>query len=141
MSNSKFVAKSFEQQHLQRVRKSAHSIIDINVALGDVHRSLAPKIDITQFEHATRYVDQFVSYTSVWNLKFVYNFESPEIAMLQLFHIQHVLAHFPEDQFTRERAIVQENLARFLVVTPFSDENIDGRYQKFLAAARGEEIE
>lgn len=135
MFSNKHAAKSFEQQHLQRVRKSTHAIIDINIALGDVHRTLHKHIDITPFEPATTYVDQFVSYTTVWNLKFVYNLESPEVAMLQLFHLRYILKHFPEEQFTAERAIVEENFTKFNEVKPFTDDNVANRFEKFLSFA------
>lgn len=138
MYNNKFAAKSFEQQHLQRVRKSAHAIIDINIAIGDIHRMFANTIDVTPFEKATAYVNKYVSYTNIWNMKFVYNLESPEIAMLQLFHVQYILDHFPETAFVKEREIVEENIMRFRNTKPFSDESVAERYDKFMAVVQSE---
>ena len=132
MNTNKYAAKSYEQQHLQRVRKFTHATVDMNIALGDAHRVLAKQIDITAFEKATEYVDQYVSYTTIWNMKFVYNLESPEIAMLQLFHIEYVLAHLPEDKFLQERAIVADQHEKFVAFKPFTDEVVKARFEKFM---------
>ena len=135
MLTNKHAAKSFEQQHLQRVRKFTHTIIDINMALGDVHRTLAKSLDIQPFEKATNYVNEFVSYTTIWNIKFVYNLESPEVAMLQLFHLQYIFEQLPAERFTVERTIVRDNFVKFNDAKPFSDENVAARYEKFLSFA------
>ncbi|WP_274308895.1 hypothetical protein [Solibacillus daqui] len=130
--NSSFVAKSMERQHLKSVRKLSLQIVDINTALKDVHQQLAPHIDEIKYEAATGYVNQYISHTHVWNIKFVCNLEDPEVALMQLFHLKYILDREPAELYKNARSILEEQRQKFLKITLYSNEHIEMRRTKML---------
>ncbi|WP_413364463.1 hypothetical protein [Lysinibacillus sp. 3P01SB] len=132
MYTNKHVANSLEKQHLQNVRKYYLSIADINIALSKVHQTILPHIDSKKYQLATDYIHQYISYTSVWNLKFVANLESPEVALLQVFHLNYIFNKEPESRFIQERAILAEQEQRFFDLKPYKTEHVEKRKQKML---------
>ena len=108
MDKNKHAARSLERQHLRNVRKYNLSVADVNIALSKVHQAIMPHLDLEAYRLATEYIHQYISYTSVWNLKFVANLESPEVALLQIFHLDHIFKNEPANRFKKERAILAE---------------------------------
>lgn len=127
-----FVAKSLEHQHLKTVRKHLLQIIDINTALRDLHNQMAPHINKEEYEAITAYVNQYISYTHIWQMKFVCNLEDPEVALLQIFHLYYILERQQADKFMKEREILKEQNEKFLSITLFSDSHIEERYKKMV---------
>ncbi|MFF5997021.1 hypothetical protein AAGS61_20145 [Lysinibacillus sp. KU-BSD001] len=132
MYTNKHVAKSLEKQHLRGVRKYYLCIADINIALSKVHQAIMPQIDLEQYKFATEYIHQYISHTSVWNLKFVVNLESPEVALLQIFHLHYIFEQEPVEKFKNERAILKEQEEAFLALKPFKEDHIERRRQAML---------
>ena len=132
MDNNKHAAHSLERQHLQKVRKYYLSVADVNNALSKVHQAIMPHIDLEAYRLATEYIHQYISYTSVWNLKFVANLESPEVALLQIFHLNHIFKNEPADRFKKERAILAEQEQRFFDLKPYKPEHVEKRRQKMM---------
>ncbi|BDH60076.1 hypothetical protein MTP04_02060 [Lysinibacillus sp. PLM2] len=132
MTTDKQVVKSLENMHIKHVRHFYRSIADINLELVKIHKSIELEIDKEKYRHATNYVNEFVSYTTVWNVKFVYNLENPEIAMLQLFHLEYILESEPTNRFSKERAIFSEQIEKFNSLNAFKPEHIQMRKQKML---------
>ena len=133
MLSNKHVASSLEKQQLQNVLKYYLSIADINSTLSKVHQSVMPHIDLEKYKYATDYIHQFISYTSVWNLKFVANLESPEVALLQIFHLNYIFSQEPANCFTQERAILEEKEQYFYSLKPYKEEHIQKRMQTMLS--------
>lgn len=132
MYKNKHVAHSLEKQHSKNVRKYYLSIADINIALSKIHQTIRPQIDLEKYQLATDYIHQYISYTTVWNLKFVANLESPEVALLQIFHLHYILDHEPENRFPTERALLAEQEQRFYNLKPYKMGHIKKRKQKML---------
>lgn len=132
MQTNRHVAKSLERQQIRTIRRYYHAIAQINLALADVHSTISSTIDIDKYKYATAYVDQYISYTSVWNLKFKYNIENPEVAMLQLLHLQYILQNEPAELFTQERNIVEEQWNLFNGQKPYKNEQILARQEKMM---------
>lgn len=132
MQTNRHVAKSLERQQIRSIRRFYHAIAEINLALADVHSTISSTINKDKYKYATAYVDQYISYTSIWNLKFVYNIENPEVAMLQLLHLQYILQNEPAELFTEERGIVEEQWNCFNLHKPFKNEQILARQQKMM---------
>lgn len=130
--SSNFVAKSMERQHLKSVRKLSLQIVDINTALKNVHQQLAPHIDDIKYEAATTYVNQYISHTHIWNIKFVCNLEDPEVALMQLFHLKYILDHEPAELYEHARDVLDEQRQKFLKITLYSNEHIEMRREKML---------
>lgn len=108
---------------------------EVNETLSAIHKTLAKQIDISKYEVATNYVNQYISYTTVWNLKFIYNIESPEVALLQCLHLDYILERENTDgQFSNEVQILNKMYTLFLDYSTFSDEQIENRKLKMLDA-------
>ena len=130
MFTNKHVAKSLESQHLKSTRKYYHSIADINLELMKVHRSIERYINKERYAAATSYVNQYISYTTIWNIKFVYNFENPEVVLMQLLHLNYILTNEPKDNFLDERQLVIQQEQKFKKLKPYRDEQIELRIEK-----------
>ena len=141
MLSNKHVASSLEKQQLQNVLKYYLSIADINSTLSKVHQSVMPHIDLEKYKYATQYIHQYISYTSVWNLKFVVNLESPEVALLQIFHLNYIFSQEPANCFTQERAILEEKEQYFYSLKPYKEEHIQKRMQTMLSYIEKRKVE
>ncbi|MGN7477045.1 hypothetical protein ACTHOQ_04245 [Solibacillus silvestris] len=125
-----FVAKSLERQHLKSMRKHSLQIIDINTVLKDLHHRIASCIDAGKYEAATTYVNQYISHTHIWHIKFVCNLEEPEVALMQIFHLQYIFRQEPADKFIKEREILEEQYGKFRAITLYSNKHMEVRRQK-----------
>lgn len=105
---------------------------EINTELAQVHKSLEKKIDKTVYKSATLYVDKYISYTSVWNIKFKYNIESPEVALLQCLHLIYILDQESDNQLYEERRILKEMYELFMQYKPYTEEQIKNRKEKMI---------
>lgn len=132
MITNRHVVKSIEQIQIKHVRHFYRSIVDINLALAEIHKSLEDQVDKQSYRLVTEYINQFISYTSVWNVKFVYNLESPEVAMLQIFHLESIFNQEPVSQFICERSAFEELKEKFLQLNAFKSDHIQLRKQKML---------
>lgn len=132
MEQNSELAKILERQHIKHVKHFYRSIAEINLELGSIHRSIEHCIDLEKYQSITEYVNQYISYTTVWNVKFVYNLESPEVALLQIFHLDYIFSHEPKRLFRKERRIFDEQKELFKELKPFKEEHIQLRKQKML---------
>ncbi|WP_107941939.1 hypothetical protein MHH70_09630 [Metasolibacillus sp. FSL H7-0170] len=133
MQMNRHVAKSLERQQLKSMRRFYYAIAEINLILADIHKKIQSNIDEEKYQYATAYVNKYISYTSVWNIKFAYNLENPEVAMLQLFHLRYIFQHEPTIAFTQERQIVQQQQHAFDKLQLFRAEQLAARYETMLA--------
>ena len=132
MLYNKHLAKTVEKQQMKQTRQFYLSLADINLQLSTIHQRLSMKIDLAAYEYASEYVNQYISYTTVWNLKFVYNLENPEVALLQIFHLRYIFSCEPEHLFKDDRAYFEEAQQCFAKINPFKPEKVDARYNDML---------
>ena len=121
-----------ERQQSKKTRQVYHALAELNLSLNQIHKSIELYIDRNKYKYATEYVDQFISYTTVWNMKFVYNLENPEVALLQIFHLTYIFENEPEPNFAKERRELELLKERFLQVNPFKQEKVEERYAKMV---------
>ena len=113
--------------------RSIHKAMqEVNTELARVHKTIKKYIDLEQYIHATNFVEQYISYTSLWNLKFSYNMQSPEVAFLQLLHLDYIFEHELPTAFTKEREVFNTMHQIFHEHSPYSDELIEKRKKKML---------
>ena len=129
MHTNRHTEKLVEKEHLKGVRRYYISIAEINLALSKIHKSILPNINVSNYEKATSYIHQYISHTTVWNLKFVMNLESPEVALLQVFHLEHIFLQEPVDLFIKERAIFAKQREIFLALKPFKKDHMERRHK------------
>lgn len=131
--STNFSSKPIEQQRLRANKKYHLAISEINSELIKVHKILERCIQKNTHIAATTYVDQYISYTSIWNIKFVYNLENPEVVLMQLFHLEYILTFEKAEQLEPLRRAVAEQQQKFKELKPYPDEQIQLRKEKMLA--------
>lgn len=127
-----FVAKSIERQHLKTARKYSLQVVDINMTLSTIHRQIEPQIDLKKYEAVTAFVNQYITHTNIWKIKFVCNLENPEVVLMQLFHLLYIIDMEPKNRFEAERALVEDQFDKFRGITLYSDTHIEERYEKMM---------
>ncbi|TSI06011.1 hypothetical protein [Lysinibacillus sp. BW-2-10] len=132
MYSHKQVALSLERQHSRHVKHYYRAITDVNLELAKIHKQIEFNINKELYKHVTDYVNQYISYTTIWNIKFVYNLESPEVLLMQLFHLEYIFMHEPANAFIKERRILNEQKERFNQLKPYTKEHVQLRRQKML---------
>lgn len=132
MNGDRQVAMSLERQHIKHVRHYYRTIAEINVELAKLHKDIEITINKDKYKFASEFVNQYISYTTIWNVKFVYNLESPEVALLQIFHLEYIFDHEPESSFAKERRLFVEQKELFLKLKPYQDDHIAMRKQNML---------
>lgn len=123
---------SYEHQHLKSARKHALQIVDINTTLASIHTQLASQITPNTYLAATTYVNQYIIHADIWQVKFIRNFENPEVALMQIFHLTYILQHEPEHNFIEERALLEQQRIKFEAITMYSTTLIEIRQLKML---------
>lgn len=126
---NKYAARLTEQQERLNSKKFYGTINDINTKLSKVHRSIATKVDIEKYKPATDYLNQYISHTDLWNLKFSMNLENPEIAMLQIFNLEFIFAVEKNTPLEEEIATFEEQAKLFYSLGVYSDEHLEKRKQ------------
>ncbi|SOC10852.1 hypothetical protein SAMN05880501_10647 [Ureibacillus xyleni] len=132
MYQNRQVALSLERQHNKKIRHYYRVLADINLELAKLHKNIEVKINKEAYKHITEFVNQYISYTTVWNIKFIYNLESPEVALMQIFHLEYIFRHEPEARFMKERRILQEQKERFDSLKPYTKEHVQLRKQRMV---------
>ena len=128
-----FVVKSLEQQQLRSAKKYHLAIAEINTELMKVHKILERCINKLDYLAVTAYVNQYISYTTIWNIKFVYNLENPEVALMQLMHTNYILEREQGEQLAPIRRAVAIQQEKFNQLRPYKREQIEARYEKMHA--------
>lgn len=129
MHFDKQVAHMLEKQQMHTDRKYFLSIADVNLKLSKIHQQIKSDIQVDDYQYATEYVHQYISYTTIWNLKFTLNVENPEIALLQIFHLNYIFQHEPAHKFQQEREELQEIAQQFFALEAFTPDHIEKRLQ------------
>ena len=132
MLYNKHAAKMLERQQSRKTRQVYHALAELNLSLNKIHKSIEHYIDRDKYKSATEYVDQFISYTTVWNIKFVYNLENPEVALLQIFHLSYIFDNEHQSNFMKERRELEQLKKQFAKMNPFKQEKVEERYAKMV---------
>lgn len=127
-----FIAKSLERQHLKSARKYSLIISDINLALAKIHHLITDQIDHSKYEAVSAYANQYIAHTSIWQLKFVSNFENPEVVLMQIFHLKYIFNNEPADHFSTERELLSLQQQKFAIVMLYTEEQLQQREQQML---------
>lgn len=123
----------------QNDKRSVHRVMtEINTILGNIHKKLPTRINIDGYTLATQYVSQFIPYTTIWNIKFTYNFESPEVALMQILHLEYILSNESDVLFEKDKEILKEMTQLFMKYSPYSEKLFELRKRHFLDFVRQE---
>ena len=119
MDISKEAALNLERQQLKHVRHYYRTLAEINVELSKIHKTIQFNINKE-------------AYTTVWNIKFIYNLENPEVALLQIYHLEYIFDHESEQLHLKERRIFSEQMELFMQITSYTKEHMQSRKKAIL---------
>lgn len=108
MSNiNKHLARTLEQQHKRSVRGLFLKIEDLNNECTQLRKRLEPHIDMNVYKKSIDYVNQFVSHTTILNLKFVTNTQNLEVVVLHALLLSYILETNPGHTFEYEDRLLK----------------------------------
>lgn len=104
---NKHLARTLEQQHKRSVRGLFLKIQDLNNDCTLLRKRLEPHIDLTVYTNAIDYVNQFVSHTTILNLKFITNTQNLEVVVLHSLLLAHIIENEDAHSFKHEHTLLQ----------------------------------
>ncbi|MGE7111314.1 hypothetical protein [Lysinibacillus sp. NPDC047702] len=105
---NKHLARTLEQQHKRSVRGLFLKIQELNNKCTLLRKRLEPHIDMTVYEHAIDYVNDFVSHTTILNLKFITNTQNLEVVVLHTLLLSYILENEEPHSFDYEQKQLHE---------------------------------
>jgi len=103
---NKDLARTLEQQHKRSVRGLFLKIQDLNNNCTLLRKRLEPHIDLAVYKHAVDYVNQFVSHTTILNLKFITNTQNLEVVVLHTLLLTYIVEN-EDSYFEYEHKLLQ----------------------------------
>ncbi|MGE7676330.1 hypothetical protein ACQKMV_22670 [Lysinibacillus sp. NPDC094403] len=104
---NKHLANTLEQQHKRSVKGLFLKIQDLNNDCTSLRKRLEPNIDLALYKNAIDYVNQFVSHTSILNLKFVTNTQNLEVVVLHALLLGRILENEDSPSYEYEHKLLQ----------------------------------
>lgn len=104
---NKDLARTLEQQHKRSVRGLFLKIQDLNNNCTLLRKRLEPHIDLAVYKHAIDYVNQFVSHTTILNLKFIINTQNLEVVVLHTLLLTYIVENEDSSTFEYEHKLLQ----------------------------------
>lgn len=104
---NKHLARTLEQQHRRSVRGLFLKIEDLNNECTMLRKRLDAHIDVTQYKDAIVYVNQYVSHTTILNLKFITNTQNLEVVVLHAILIELMLTNESTELFDYEKKLLE----------------------------------
>lgn len=104
---NKDLARTLEQQHKRSVRGLFLKIQDLNNNCTLLRKRLEPHIDLAVYKHAIDYINQFVSHTTILNLKFITNTQNLEVVVLHTLLLTYIVENEDSSTFEYEHKLLQ----------------------------------
>ena len=105
---NKHLARTLEQQHKRSIRGLFLKIQELNNKCTLLRKRLEPHIDMTVYENAIDYVNEFISHTTILNLKFITNTQNLEVLVLHTLLLSYVLENEDPRSFEYEQKLLHE---------------------------------
>lgn len=119
---------------LKRKEKDYYSNIEaFNLDAAAIHKKLLLEIDMQQFSVITQYVNQFISHTTIWFMKFKTNLQNLEVVTLQLLHLHFIFDMLPQNMCSKERTKFTALQALFPTLSDYALKQYDIHYAKINA--------
>ncbi|QDQ00362.1 hypothetical protein FOH38_07490 [Lysinibacillus fusiformis] len=129
---NKHLARTLEQQHKRSVKGLFLKIQDLNNECTLLRKRLEPHIDISTYNDAVAYVDQFVSHTSILNLKFITNTQNLEVVVLHALLLEHILQNETAHTFDYEKQLLQGYIQEILALNDHASTLFTNHNEKML---------
>ncbi|WP_409367730.1 hypothetical protein [Lysinibacillus sp. 38-6] len=129
---NKHLARTLEQQHKRSVRGLFLKIQDLNNECVLLRKRLEQHIDLEQYKDAIAYVDQFVSYTSILNLKFVTNTQNLEVVVLHALLLEYMMEQESATTFDYELNLLHDYMQEILALNDHASTLFANHKEKML---------
>ena len=129
---NKHLARTLEQQHKRSVRGLFLKIQDLNNECLLLRKRLEQHIDLNLYKDAIAYVDQFVSYTTILNLKFVTNTQNLEVVVLHALLLEHIIENETGLSFEYENSLLQGYIQEILALNDHASTLFTNHKEKML---------
>jgi hypothetical protein len=129
---NKHLARTLEQQHKRSVRGLFLKIQDLNNDCTLLRKRLEPHIDLTNYKNAIDYVNQFVSHTSILNLKFITNTQNLEVVVLHTLLLAHILENEDCYAFEYEHNLLQGYIYEIFALNDHAEALYTNHQEKML---------
>ncbi|WP_107948394.1 hypothetical protein [Lysinibacillus parviboronicapiens] len=129
---NKHLARTLEQQHKRSIRGLFLKIQDLNNECTLLRKRLEPQIDLSIYKDAVDYVDQFVSHTSILNLKFITNTQNLEVVVLHALLLEHILHNETAHSFEYENQLLQGYIQEILALNDHASTLFTNHHEKML---------
>lgn len=111
---NKHLVRTLEQQHKRSVRGLFLKIQELNNECTILMKRLHEYIDLTTYTDAISYVDQYVTHTSILNLKFITNSQNLEVVVLHAILLEYILSNETTKSFDYEKQILNGYIEEIL---------------------------
>lgn len=112
---NKHLVRTLEQQHKRSVRGLFLKIQNLNNECSILMKRLGKNIDLTAYKEAIDYVDQYVTHTSILNLKFTTNLQNLEVVVLHAILLEYILSKEPKS-FNYEKQLLEGFIEEMLAL-------------------------
>ncbi|MGN4125130.1 hypothetical protein ACMGD3_08985 [Lysinibacillus sphaericus] len=129
---NKDLARTLEQQHKRSVKGLFLKIQDLNNEYTLLRKRLEPHIDVSIYKDAVDYVNQFVSHTSILNLKFITNTQNLEVVVLHALLLEHILHNETAPSFEYENQLLQGCIQQTLALNDHASTLFSNHKEKML---------
>lgn len=129
---NKDLARTLEQQHKRSVKGLFLKIQDLNNEYTLLRKRLEHHIDVSIYKDAVDYVNQFVSHTSILNLKFITNTQNLEVVVLHALLLEHILQKEAAPSFEYENQLLQDCIQQTLALNDHASTLFTNHKEKML---------
>lgn len=112
----KHLARTLEQQHKRTVRGLFLKIQDLNNECSILRKRIEEHIDLTQYNDALDYVNNYVVHTTILNLKFITNSQNLEVVVLHAILIEFILTNETAKSFDYEKQLLEGYIEEILAL-------------------------
>lgn len=114
---------------LQRKDKAQHMKIEkFNEEAAQLHKKLRPLIEEDVLLPVTTYVNNYISHTDIWTMKFKMNLENLEVATMQILHLTFLMPHIEGHE--REWSAFRELQQVFPTLSDFAEQQFALHYER-----------
>ena len=129
---NKHLVRTLEQQHKRTVRGLYLKIQHLNKECSLLIKRLSCTIDLTPYQAAIDYVDQYVAHTSILNLKFITNTQNLEVVVLHALLLDYILSNETTHSFDYEKQLLKHNTSEILALNEHASSLFANHKEKML---------
>lgn len=122
-------ASQLIDHNLQRKDKEyVMKIEKFNEDAASLHKKLRPFANEQAMQHVTDYVNQYISHTDIWTMKFKMNLQNAEVATMQILHLTFLMPQIEGHE--HEWAKFRELQEVFPTLSDFAEAQFSLHYER-----------